>query len=247
MVEPATPAGVSAKPSRAAPPQRLCALSRAEKPADELIRFVLGPDGTIAPDIAGKLGGRGVWVTATAAAVAEATRRNVFAKSLKMNAKPAADLAEMVERQLLDRVRQALSFANKAGLVTAGFTKVEQALEAGQVAMLVGAADAAADGADRLARKFSAISAAQGRAAVLTRCLSIADLSLAIGRPNVVHVALAHGGQSRAFLNECRRLERYQRNEQSGATTGADTTPASDVPQMGTETEATSRLSTDQV
>ena len=247
MVEPAATAGVSAKPGRAVSPLRLCALTRAEKPVDDLIRFVLGPDGAIAPDLTGKLGGRGVWVMATQAAVAEAARRNVFAKSLKMNAKPPADLADLVERQLLARVRQALSFANKAGLLTTGFTKVEKALEAGQVAGLITAADAADDGADRLARKYLAISAALGRAAMLTRCLRIADLSLAIGRPNVVHAALAHGGQSRAFLKECRRLERYQRNEQAGGDAGANSTPHSDAPHSGANTEAMSGLNTDQV
>lgn len=247
MVEPAITAGVSAKPGRAASPLRLCALSRAERPVDDLIRFVLGPDGAIGPDITGKLGGRGVWVTATRDAVTEAARRNVFAKSLKLNAKPVVDLAELVERLLLERVRQALSFTNKAGLLTAGFTKVEKALEAGQVFVLIAAADGADDGSARLERKFIAISAAQGRAAMLTRSLRIADLSLAIGRPNVVHAALAHGGQSRAFLKECRRLERYQRNETTGGNTGPDCTPHSDASYSDALAEATSGLNTDQV
>lgn len=247
MVEPAAIAAVSAKPGRAVPPLRLCAVSRVERPVDDLIRFVLGPDGAIGPDITGKLGGRGVWVTATNAAVSEAARRNVFAKSLKVNAKPAADLADLVEQQLLVRVRQSLSFANKAGLLTAGFTKVEKALEAGQVAVLIAAADGADDGSDRLERKFNAISAAHGRTAMLTRCLRIADLSLAIGRPNVVHAALAHGGQSRAFLKECRRLERYQRNEQTGGDIGPDCTPHSDASYSDAVSEAMSGLNTDQV
>lgn len=247
MVEPAAIAGVSAKPGRAVTPLRLCAVSRVERPVDDLIRFVLGPDGAVGPDIAGKLGGRGVWVTATNAAIAEAARRNVFSKSLKINAKPAADLAALVEQQLLIRVRQSLSFANKAGLLTAGFTKVEKALEAGQIAVLIAAIDGADDGSDRLERKFNAISAAQGRKAMLTRCLRIADLSLAIGRPNVVHAALAHGGQSRAFLKECRRLERYQRNETTGGDTGPDSTPHSDASLTDALAEATSGLNTDQV
>ena len=247
MIEPATIVGASAKPSRVAIPLRLCALTRVEKPADDLIRFVLGPDGAIAPDVTGKLGGRGVWVTATRLAVTDAARRNVFAKSLKMNAKPTADLADVVERQLLERVRQALSFTNKAGLVTSGFTKVEKALEAGRVVVLLAAADGADDGSDRLERKFLAISAAHGRVAMLTRCLGIADLSLAIGRPNVVHACLAQGGQTRAFLKECRRLERYQQNVDVGGDAGTDSTPHSVAPHVGAASEATSGLDTDQV
>ena len=53
------------KPMRAEmTPSAACALTRARRPKDELIRFVLGPDGTIVPDLKEKLPGRGVWLTA---------------------------------------------------------------------------------------------------------------------------------------------------------------------------------------
>jgi uncharacterized protein len=201
-----------AKPVRAAPPQRQCALTRVEMPAEAMLRFVVGPNGAIAPDITGKLGGRGVWVTATWAAIDQAIKRNVFAKSLKMQTKPPADMADLVEQQLRERVRQSLAFANKAGAVTTGFTKVEKAIESGRVMLLIEASDAAADGADKLRRKFIAVATAANRPAMLSKTLRIAELSLAIGRPNVVHAALAEGGQCRAFHRECRRLERYLTN-----------------------------------
>ncbi len=178
--------------------------------AEEMLRFVAGPDGAIAPDLTGKLGGRGVWVTATRSAVELAVKRNVFAKSLKMQVKPSIDLADLIARQMRERVRQSLAFANKAGLVTTGFTKVEKAIESGRVVMLIEAADAAKDGADKLRRKFIAVTTAANRPAMISAALHIADLSLAIGRPNVVHAALAEGGQCRAFGRECRRFERYE-------------------------------------
>jgi uncharacterized protein len=205
----------TAKPSRRTPPLRQCAVTRAELPAEDMIRFVAGLDGAIAPDITGKMGGRGVWVTATRTAIEQAVKRNVFAKSLKMQAKPPQDLADLVERQLLERVRQSLAFANKGGVVTTGFTKVEKAIEQGKVAMLLEASDAAPDGADKLRRKFIAIATAANRPAMLSTALNIADLSLATGRPLVVHAALAEGGQCRAFQKECRRLDRFKPNDVS--------------------------------
>ena len=64
-------------------PLRLCAVSRTRKAPDDLIRFVLGPDGTIVPDLARRLPGRGVWIGATRRDVAAAVRQNAFARSLK--------------------------------------------------------------------------------------------------------------------------------------------------------------------
>src|SRR5688500_1209832 len=78
--------------------ERLCALTREVRPIDELIRFVAAPDGAIIPDLKRRLPGRGVWVTATRSAVDQAVKRNVFARSLKREARAASDLGEQVER-----------------------------------------------------------------------------------------------------------------------------------------------------
>src|SRR6185436_6290343 len=80
--------------------ERLCALTRAVKPIDELIRFVAAPDGAIVPDLKRRLPGRGVWITATRSAVDEAARRNIFARSLKREVRAAPDLGAQVEGQL---------------------------------------------------------------------------------------------------------------------------------------------------
>ncbi len=189
---------------------RLCAVTRAEKDPEELIRFVAGPDGTIAPDLARKLPGRGVWVSSDRATVAEATARGVFAKSLKKQVKVPPDLADLVERLLLERCRSGLSFAKKAGLVTQGYMKVDAAISAGEAVGLVQAADGADDGVERLGRKFTGITTQLGLNAQIVRELTSAELSLAIGRANVIHAALAEGGQTRRFLADCLRLHRYR-------------------------------------
>lgn len=192
---------------------RLCALTRAERPRAELIRFVLSPQGIVTADLVRRLPGRGVWVTATRAAVDDAVRRGVFARGLKAKAVAPPDLAAAIDRQLALQLRQSFAFANKAGLVTTGFTRAEAEIEAGRAATLVQATDAADDGRDRLARKFHAIAAAAGRPAPLIRLISVDEMSLAMGQPNVVHAVLAEGGQTRAFLGTASRLLRYRQSD----------------------------------
>ena len=81
------------------------ARSRRElKPVDEMIRFVVGPDGDAVPDLKRKLPGRGIWITATRAALDEAVKRNVFARGFKRDVRVAADLPAATER-LLERAR----------------------------------------------------------------------------------------------------------------------------------------------
>src|SRR4051794_4038371 len=138
-------------------PLRQCAVSRAHKPPEELIRFVAGPDGAIVPDLARRLPGRGVWVDATKEAVAAAVRQKAFAKSLKRQVSTPADLPALVERLMARRLAEALSIANKAGLVVTGFTKVEEMVAGEKSAVLLHATDAAADGVAKLDRKFKAL------------------------------------------------------------------------------------------
>jgi uncharacterized protein len=191
-------------------PLRLCAVSRIAKPIEELIRFVAAPDGTIVPDLAQRLPGRGVWVDATAAAVAAAVRQNAFARSLKRQVSVPADLPADVERLLARRVAGAVGMANKAGLLVAGYVKVEARLRAGGVLLLLHAAEAATTGTDRLDRIFKGLYGSAEIDAYIIRELTSAELSLAIGQPSVVHAAAAEGGASQGLLREARRLRRYR-------------------------------------
>ncbi|HJZ42463.1 MAG TPA: RNA-binding protein [Hyphomicrobiaceae bacterium] len=191
-------------------PVRLCAVSRSQKAPEDLIRFVLGPDGTIVPDLARRLPGRGVWVEATHAAVATAARRNVFARSLKRQVSVPADLAAQVERLMTRRLAEALSLAKKAGLAVSGFAKVEELMERGRAAVLLHAADAAADGAAKLDRKFKALMGEEAAKQAIVRELTGAEMSLAMGLANVVHAASSQGGASKRIVQEAERLRRYR-------------------------------------
>jgi len=189
---------------------RLCAATRVERPVGELIRFVAAPDGTIVPDLARRLPGRGVWISAERAAVASAVKGKAFQKSLRRAVKVAADLDLVVDKLLVRRATEALSIANKAGLVTAGFDKIDAAIGRGEVAVLLHGSEAAQDGRGKLDRKFKAVSEGRGQEATVTDLFTVEQISLAIGRPSVVHAALKRGGATDRFLNEVQRLMRYR-------------------------------------
>src|SRR5690242_9307908 len=129
---------------------RMCAVSREVRPVEELIRFVLSPDGAVVPDLKRKLPGRGLWVTATRVRVAEAARRNQFSRGFKRDVRATATLAEDTEKLLIRSAIEALAVAAKAGQVVSGFGKVEDALREGGAAGLIHASDGAADGIRKL-------------------------------------------------------------------------------------------------
>ena len=188
---------------------RLCALTRQERPVGELIRFVAGPDGCLHADLACRLPGRGVWVTAERKAVEKAISRGTFARSLKTRVTVSPKLADTIAFLLRRRAVEALSLANKAGLVAAGFEKVDTSLERGEVFLLLHGSDGALGGRERLNRKFQAISSETGRPCEIRDCFTIDELGLAIGRPNVVHAAVKVGGLADRFAEDTARLLRY--------------------------------------
>ena len=196
---------------RAAERTRMCALNRDVQPISELIRFVVGPDGAAVPDIKNKLPGRGLWLTATQEALAEAVKRKVFARAFRREVRVPSDLPARTERLLERAVLDALAMAGKAGTVAAGFAKTQAALEHQEVIAVLHAAGAAADGVRKL--QANAHRRHSG-APVEIGFLTTAQLDLALARPNVVHAALLAGPASETFLARCRRLERFRTGDQ---------------------------------
>lgn len=190
-------------------PVRQCALTRAERGQSDLIRFVVGPSGDVVPDLKNVLPGRGAWVMAAADCIEEAARRNVFSRTFKQSVTVPNGLAEQIGQLLARDALQRLSLANKAGLVIAGFSKVEGVVGAEDVAGLLHAADAGMDGRKKLDRKYEAICRDSGRQAFFIDCFSAEQMSLALGRSNVVHAALKTGGAVAKFTEATARLQRY--------------------------------------
>jgi uncharacterized protein len=190
---------------------RMCAVTRETRPISELIRFVVGPDSTVVADVKNKLPGRGLWLTGSREALAEAVKRKVFGRGFKREVRVAPDLADETERLLERAALDALAMAGKAGRVAAGFAKTQAALEHERVIAALHAAGAAADGV----RKLQANARRQRPGAPPEiGFLTTAQLDLALSRPNVVHAALLAGPASETFLARCRRLERFRTGDQ---------------------------------
>jgi uncharacterized protein len=189
---------------------RRCIVTRSELSPDNLIRFVADPAGGIVPDIARKLPGRGVWVTGERSAVEAAVKVNAFAKSLKRQVTVPKDLPQIIDALFVKRLLNALSLANKAGLVSTGAEKVEKLLDSGRAVALLHGTDGTSEGRRKLDRKFTAIQRDKGQPARVVDWLTIEELSLAMGRSNVVHAGLIQGGATKRFLSEAERLRRYR-------------------------------------
>jgi predicted RNA-binding protein YlxR (DUF448 family) len=174
-----------------------------------MIRFVVGPTGEVVPDLRNRLPGRGAWVSAEAEAVRTAVKRRLFARAFKTEVKVSAALAEEIEAALRADLRQALSLANKAGAVVAGFAKVEAAAQEG-VAALIHAREAAPDGRRKLAAALrKRLGDAIWDVAVVDEFAGD-ELDLALGRPHVIHAALVASAGSDGFLTRWRRLRDYR-------------------------------------
>ncbi len=190
-------------------PERTCVVTRRKQSPDEMIRFVLDPAGVVTPDIRRRLPGRGVWVTAQAGLVAEAARKGVFARAFKKQVSVPADLAENAGKLLERDLLQALSLANKAGLVAAGAFQVEEALAKGHTAILIHASDGGEDGGRKFRQLWRRYSE-DGKEGYCLEFLDSEQIGLALGRPSVVHAALRRGAATAALMARAQRLEAYR-------------------------------------
>jgi predicted RNA-binding protein YlxR (DUF448 family) len=196
--------------------ERMCAVTRAVRPIDELIRFVVSPQGEVIADLKRKLPGRGLWVSASHRTVAEAVRRNQFSKGFKRDVRATPSLAADTEVLLVRGVVEALAMAAKAGQVVSGFSKVEGALQQGQaqnsVSALIHASDGAADGIRKLDAilRQNAGNRDESREFPVVTALTSEQLDLALGRSNVIHAAVLAGPASKTFLSRSQILVRYR-------------------------------------
>ena len=188
--------------------ERLCVATRTVRPVAEMIRFVVGPDGTIVPDVKHRLPGRGAWVGANRADLKEAVARRAFGRSFKREVRLPPDLVEMTERLLERAALDALAIAHKSGAVATGFAKVEAALAGEDVIALIHAADASPDGVKKITAAARRHDKADNIPAIVL--FRSAQLDLALGRANVIHAALLPGRASDGFLARCRGLERFR-------------------------------------
>lgn len=222
-------------------PERTCIVTRRKGAPDAMIRFVVGPEGQVVPDLRRRLPGRGVWVTPSAQIVAQAQRKGAFARAFRKPVTVSPTLAAEVEALMERDALQALSLANKAGAVVTGFAKVEAEIAAHRIAGLVHARDGGEDGVRKLTQ---ALLRHHGEAALgwpRVRLFGSDQLDLALGRTNVIHAALKTGAASDSFLSRSHALSVY-RDGTALEQTGTDETIQ--APSLGTAPSQTIRAGT---
>ncbi|WP_417450381.1 DUF448 domain-containing protein [Kordiimonas sp.] len=193
--------------------ERRCILNHEARPESELVRLALAPDGTMVPDVAARLPGRGMWVSVDGAALADAVKDGKLAKaasrSLKTTVRREAvpeDLVEMIDRLMTRRCLDRLGLEQRAGNLVTGFDKIKAALTkkgAGKPALVVAATDGAEDGRRK-------IKAAVGMDVPTVSLFDREALSNALGRENVVHVLLMTSGGTEMLKADLGRLIRLR-------------------------------------
>ncbi|MDP6602800.1 MAG: RNA-binding protein [Rhodospirillales bacterium] len=207
-------------PIAAAPlPVRRCLVSGARLPKSALLRFVVAPDGTLVPDLDGRLPGRGLWLRSRRDVVNTACATNAFAKAARARVTVPADLADRVEGLMARRCLDLVGLARRAGEAAAGFEKVKAWINAGRGGVVFAAVDGSPSARQKLkalARDIPLIEAFEGDA-----------LGAAMGRSFGVCFVIAPGRFAQRLKDEVGRLLEYRcqaagRHESSPAVVGGN-------------------------
>lgn len=179
-------------------PERKCIATGDVQPKFGLIRFVLGPEDIVVPDLAGKLPGRGVYVSADKAALDKASQKGLFSRAFKKPVKVPDDLTTMVEGMLLRRVIDLISLARKSGDAVTGYEKVKDSLQKEDARVLIQADDGSERGKSKLSTPYGGN---------YIGWLTADELGMAFGRQSVIHAALGAGGLTKRVVEEAQRLK----------------------------------------
>jgi len=192
-------------------PERSCILTRRTAPREELIRLALGPDGQVAPDVRARAPGRGAWIGVGRKALDEANAKGklkgALARAFKTNdVEVPTDLGERVETALRSQALDRLGLEARGGTLINGAERIEQAARAGKVHLLIHAADAGGDGNRSLDQAWRVGGGEQqGLVFPLPRTI----LSMALGRENVVHIALTDPAAARRVRHAIDRWQAF--------------------------------------
>lgn len=191
--------------------ERMCIVTREVLPADEMIRFVAGPDGAVVPDLKRVLPGRGCSVKAERRTLEKAVQKNIFARALKKDVKPAADLADQVDRLLVMNMTGMMNMARKAGQFLSGSMKVDNAVRAGAALAVFHANDAADDGVRKIAQARKAWSLAMEEdEPPAFQLLAYEEMTELMGDNAFIHAVALAGQAGEGVVKRAKLLETYR-------------------------------------
>ncbi len=183
---------------RTAGPERKCIATGDSQPKTGLIRFVVGPDDQIVPDLLGKLPGRGIWVSADRDALAKAATKGLFARAARAKVTVPDDLVAQLEGMLARRVIDLISLARKSGKAVTGYEKVKSWLDREEATVLIQASDGSERGKTKLSTPHYGS---------YIGWLTADELGMAFGRQTAIHAALGTGGLAERVVEEAIRLK----------------------------------------
>ena len=185
-----------------------------------MLRFVIGPDDEVVPDLDARLPGRGIWLSPSRDVVKAAVKRNAFAKSVRGRAVVSDDLPDRVEALLVKRCIEGVALARRANQAVAGFEKVKAWLVGGKAALVLAACDGAQDGRGKISNLARGICVCAG--------LTSQELAIPFARGTTVHVAIAPGGLADRLKRDLARLEglRLPRHPRLEKAPGGSAVPA---------------------
>lgn len=178
-------------------PLRRCVLTGARQAKEAMIRFVVGPDGAVVPDLAARLPGRGLWLSAQRSVLEDRRLAQAFARAAKARVTVPDDLRPRLVAGLARRVAELLGLARRAGQAVAGFVVAREWVASGRAGLMVEARDGARDGRRKLL---------SGATVPVVAPLTAAELGAVFARDHVVHVAIAPGRLAQAIVTEAERL-----------------------------------------
>ncbi|MEQ1499217.1 MAG: DUF448 domain-containing protein [Novosphingobium sp.] len=187
----------TSEPRDSEQPERRCILTGEHSSRDDLLRLAISPDGDVLPDALARAPGRGAWIGVSRSDLETALAKGKLKGALARAFKGAAltipqDLPERIEIALRRAFTDRLGLEMKSGRLLVGSDRIAEHARGGMVAWMAHASDAGEDGSRKLdqAWRVGRDEEGSGRRG-LTLPLDRATLSVALGRDNVVHMALS--------------------------------------------------------
>ncbi|AXB75837.1 MULTISPECIES: DUF448 domain-containing protein [Novosphingobium] len=218
--------------------ERTCILSGGKAARDAFVRLAISPDGLVLPDVHARAPGRGAWIGVSRDALEIALSKGKLKGALARAYKGASlsipeDLADRIENALTRSLTDRLGLELKSGRLLMGSDRIAQNAREGRVEWLAHAADASVDGSRKLDQAWRVGRDEEGSGLRGTRLpLDREALSVALGRDNVVHLALNDRGAATRVASQLQRLLHFQgkvSGEDIAMETGSRETPQGDL------------------
>ncbi|WP_246717466.1 RNA-binding protein [Oricola nitratireducens] len=189
---------------------RTCIVTGEAGSADDMIRFVAGPDGNVVPDLKRNLPGRGCWVTARRELIDKAVAKKLFRRGLKEEVTADLELGALVDHLIAKRALGQLGLARKAGAVVTGATQVDKAVRSGAALAVLHDPGAAPDGVRKIDQARAFVHHMDGPDIPAFKSFAEGELDLALGAGNVIHAAIIDGQPGQAALRSLVFLDRFR-------------------------------------